>query len=65
MLPVILFSQGKTKRGYVKPDTTIYTSVEQLPEFPGGLEKMGTYLAKTQIPTLDKSENPPAGSLSK
>lgn len=57
MLPVALFAQGKTKREHVKPDTTIYTSVDQIPEFPGGLEKFGAYISKMKIPPLDTTDN--------
>ena len=59
LLSAASFAQGKLKKASVKPDTTIYTSVEEPPEFPGGLEKMGAYLAKTEIAGLDSSNYMP------
>jgi protein TonB len=55
--PIALFAQSKSKKVSVKPDTTVYTSVEEIPEFPGGLEKMGAYLSKMKIPALNTTEN--------
>lgn len=56
MLPVALFGQSKSKKEqHFKPDTTVYTSVEVMPEFPGGREKLGAYLLKADIP-LDTTE---------
>ena len=30
-----------------KIDTSVYTEVEQLPEFPGGVEKLKEYISNT------------------
>ncbi|HEX8022643.1 energy transducer TonB [Mucilaginibacter sp.] len=57
MFPITLFAQGKSKKEHAKPDTTIYTSADVVPEFPGGLEKMGAYLSKIPMPPLDTTEN--------
>jgi protein TonB len=59
LLSATSFAQSKLKKAGIKPDTTVYTSVEMVPEFPGGLEKFGAYLAKTEIPTLDTTERLP------
>jgi protein TonB len=57
MLPFVVLAQSKTKKVIIKPDTTVYTKVDEIPEFAGGLEKLGVYLAKTQIPPLDTTES--------
>ena len=57
VFPVLLFAQSKLKKRQVKPDTTVYSSVDVIPEFPGGLEKLGAYLSKMKMPALDTSEN--------
>jgi protein TonB len=59
LLSLASFAQSKLKRGSVKPDTTIYTSAEELPEFPGGLAKFGAYIGKMKVPALDTTENLP------
>lgn len=57
MLPFVVFAQSKTTKARIKPDTTVYTSVDEIPEFPGGLEKLGAYLSKMKMPALDTTEN--------
>ena len=57
MLPFVVFAQSKTTKARIKPDTTVYTKVDEIPEFPGGLEKLGAYLSKMKMPALDTTEN--------
>ncbi|WP_162996426.1 energy transducer TonB [Mucilaginibacter celer] len=59
LLSVTSFAQSKLKKAGIKPDTAVYTSVDMVPEFPGGLERFGAYLAKTKIPALDTTERLP------
>lgn len=57
ILPYSLFAQSKTTKARIKPDTTVYTKVDEIPEFPGGLEKLGAYISKMKMPALDTTEN--------
>lgn len=57
MLPFVALAQSKTKKAIIKPDTTVYTKVDEIPEFAGGLEKLGVYLSRMKIPPLDTTEN--------
>lgn len=57
MLPFVALAQSKTKKSIIKPDTTVYTKVDETPEFPGGLEKLGAYISKMKMPALDTTEN--------
>ena len=63
ILPVALFAQGKAKREHVKPDTTVYKTVDVQPEFPGGIEKWTNYLFKVPIPKDYDKENTQASFL--
>jgi protein TonB len=63
MFPAVVLAQSKATKKHIKPDTTIYTTVDVVPEFPGGLEKLGAYLAKTEIPALDTTDNTPSGRI--
>jgi hypothetical protein len=46
MFPLAMLAQSKATKRPDKPDTTVYTLVDQVPEFPGGLAKFGAYLSK-------------------
>jgi len=59
LLSFTSFAQSKLKKGSLKPDTTIHTLVDELPEFPGGLAKFGAYIGKMKVPALDTTENLP------
>ena len=59
LLSVTSFAQSKLKKADIKPDTTVYTSVDEVPEFPGGIEKMGAYIGKMKVPKLDTTERLP------
>jgi protein TonB len=61
LLSATSFAQSKLKKTVAKSDTSIYTTVDTIPEFPGGLERFGAYLSKTQIPPFDTTENTPFG----
>ncbi|WPV02428.1 energy transducer TonB [Mucilaginibacter sp. cycad4] len=56
MFPIALLAQSKMTKKHVKPDTTIYNTVDAVPEFPGGIEKLGIYLSKMKMPALDTTE---------
>lgn len=57
VFPTVLAAQSRSKKEHVKPDTAVYTSVEVIPEFHGGLKKLCTYLSKMKMPALDTTEN--------
>ncbi|MEO3406889.1 hypothetical protein AAFN85_23435 [Mucilaginibacter sp. CAU 1740] len=50
LLSVSSFAQSKLAKANIRPDTTIYTTAEVMPEFPGGMEKWMKYLFSVPIP---------------
>jgi periplasmic protein TonB len=60
MIPFLCFSRNP-KKPVTTPDTTIYTVVDKMPEFPGGSDSLESFISYHYIFPIEDSESAPMG----